>query len=274
MKNLTRENAEKIDYFYAGTLDKCVEALIEYKEHGKSVVVDFNGHDLYSCDVTMDSAYKEVLGKTKAEFDKECEEAHKRYLEEQKREEAEAKQKIPSWIERGEKIIYPERFEEWKKCVDGRASDLYHGEDLEAALELMEKLESGVTLDEVVEAFDAQNHSGASAGMTRRIIFSFSKRGPEFWEQTEYGEITPETRKIIEDKKQENIELEGLNTLDVAVNEQRKSEELQILKGYDKKTELIQEIKSIEVEIEEVKAREAQLKKQLTDKQEQLNSLE
>ena len=39
------------------------------------------------------------------------------------------------------------------------------------------------------------------------MIFSFSSRGPEFWEATAYGEISPENRELLEAKKQENEEL-------------------------------------------------------------------
>ena len=45
--------------------------------------------------------------------------------------------KIQEWIERGEKIIYPDNFDDWKSCVKNRASDYYRGFDLEYALETL-----------------------------------------------------------------------------------------------------------------------------------------
>ena len=148
---------------------------------------------------------------TKEEFDRKQEEWRKEYKEKQAREEAKAKAQIPSWLERGSNLIYPERAEEWKKCVEARASDLYHGLDLNAAIEIMEMLENGATLDEAKEVLDGQDHSGASYGMVRNIIFSFSKKGPEFWEHTAMGEISPQNRAILEEKKKENAELEALH---------------------------------------------------------------
>ena len=203
LKKEEKENARKIE-FYGSTLEECVNALLKFKSRGESVFVDFNGHKLYSCDITMDGAYQEVLGKTKAEFDKAQEEWQKEYEERTARKEAEAKAKIPTWIKKGEAFIYPERMEEWTQCVEARASDLYHGRDLDDAIEIMEKLENGASLDEAKELLDSQDHSGTSYEMVRNIIFSFSKQGPEFWEHTAYGEISPKARQAIKDKKREN----------------------------------------------------------------------
>ena len=247
MDKMSRENARKIE-FYGNTLEQCVEALLKYQRRGESVVVSFNGHDLYSSDVTMDGAYQEVLGSTKEEFDRKQEEWRKEYKEKQAREEAKAKAQIPSWLERGSNLIYPERAEEWKKCVEARASDLYHGLDLNAAIEIMEMLENGATLDEAKEVLDGQDHSGASYGMVRNIIFSFSKQGPEFFEYTAMGDISPEGQQIIEQKKMENRKFEELHGVDSTkkVSEERKQEEMEILSGVKEKGKLTQMIQNIQ----------------------------
>lgn len=230
MAEMSKENARKIE-FYGSTLYECVNALLKFQSRGESVFVDFNGHQLYSCDVTMDSAYLEVCGQTKADFDRAQEEWRKNYRKEQEEAKAKAEAKIPDWIKRGEGFIYPERAEDWKKCVEARASDLYHGMDLDAAIEIMEKLESGATLDEAKELLDSQDHSGASYGMVRNIIFSFSKQGPEFWEHTAYGEISPENKMVIADKKKENAELEALHTPKEPTEEKEASDPYSELKA-------------------------------------------
>lgn len=66
MEQITRENARPVNKYWH-TLDECIDKLLEYKRNNQSVVTDFNGHKLYSCDITVDSAYKEVLGYTKTE---------------------------------------------------------------------------------------------------------------------------------------------------------------------------------------------------------------
>ena len=66
MEKMTRENAVPVNRYWH-TLDSCMEALLEYQKNNESVVTEFNGHKLYSCDITIDRAYKEVLGYTKTE---------------------------------------------------------------------------------------------------------------------------------------------------------------------------------------------------------------
>jgi len=265
-----------INYRYGNTIESAVKTLEDYKARGESVVIDFNGHKLYSCDVTMDSAYMEITGKTKAEFDEAQAKWRKEYQEREAREEAEAKAKIPAWVEKGEAFIYPERMEKWKECVEARAGDLYHGMDLDSALALMEKLESGATMEEVKEMFDEQGHSGASAGMVRRMMFHFAKRGPEFYESTAWGELSEEDKKLIEDKKRENAELDELHKTDSTkeVPAERRAEEKGIVDSSSEKAQLTSEIGDIEQQLEELRAKEAELKKALEEKQSKLNGLE
>lgn len=276
MVEMSKDNARKIE-FWGNTLEECVNELLKFKNRGESVFVDFNGHQLYSCDVTMDSAYLEVCGKTKAEFDKAQKKWVENYTREKEEAKAKAEAKIPEWIKKGEGFIYPERTEEWKECVESRASSLYyHGMDLDDAIEIMEKLESGATLDEAKELLDSQDHSNMSYGIVRSIIFLFAKQGPEFWEHTAYGEISQENRKAIADKKKENAELEELHKDDSTkeVSEERKTEEQGITNSFAEKEQLISEISDIEQQLAALRAKEAQLNKALGEKQSQLNGLE
>lgn len=82
------------------------------------------------------------------------------------------------WKKRGEALIYPERKENWHKCVEGRAIDLYHGCDLVNALKVMEALEEGKTIEEATKIANDAGHSGASWGMLMKIVSTFSKQGP------------------------------------------------------------------------------------------------
>lgn len=95
------------------------------------------------------------------------------------------------------------------------ASDLYLSKVLESALEIMTALENGDSIEEAKQMLDKQGHSGMSASIVRNILFTFSSKGPEFWEATAYGDISPENKKILEEKKQENAQLmqiRGLKT--------------------------------------------------------------
>lgn len=88
MGEMTRENAREI--WIGGTIDQCAEELLKYKAKGESVVLNFNGHKIYSCEITsIDDAYQEVFGMNKVDTEKKWEEDRKRYLKE--REERIAK---------------------------------------------------------------------------------------------------------------------------------------------------------------------------------------
>lgn len=201
----------EIEVLPGSNLESVVYTLLAAKARGESVYCDFNGHKLYSDTVSMDSAYMEVLGQTKADYDKAQEEWRENYKREQKEAEERAKANIPNWIEKGQALIFPERYAEWEKCVIARASDLYHGLELDSALEIMTALENGATMEEAKQMLDKQGHSGMSASIVRNILFAFSSKGPEFWEATAYGEISQENKQLLEAKKQENIQLAQSN---------------------------------------------------------------
>ena len=62
-------NYEKIDFSLGSSIDQAVSELLNYKKIGKLVYGKFNGVTLYSDTVTIDSAYREITGKSKDEFD-------------------------------------------------------------------------------------------------------------------------------------------------------------------------------------------------------------
>lgn len=195
-------------------IESVVHTLLAAKAKGESVYAEFNGHKLYSDTVSMDSAYIEITGQTKEDFELEREKTMQtlEQIKLQRKEDMEkAQEKIPSWIQRGQELIYKERHEDWKKCVLSRASDIYHGAELDASLDIMQALENGVTIEEAKEMLDEQEHSGMSASLVRNILFSFSSKGPEFWEATSYGEISPNNKMKLKIKKEENLQLAKIN---------------------------------------------------------------
>ena len=77
--NMNKEEAVEV-YFndrYYEAIEDAVKFLEEYKSKGESVYIDFKGHRLYSCDVTLDSAYMQVTGMTNAEYEAVKEESNK-----------------------------------------------------------------------------------------------------------------------------------------------------------------------------------------------------
>lgn len=60
---------QKVEFTPGDTVENAVIQLLKYKQKGQQVRGRFNGVILYSDTVTMDGAYKEITGMTKAEFD-------------------------------------------------------------------------------------------------------------------------------------------------------------------------------------------------------------
>ena len=193
---------------FAYNLEDVGELLKKYREQGENVYVEFNGHKLYALLNDEDSCYRKVLGMSKKDFKKEQARLHKEMEEKRIAEEKKAEEKIPEWIERGKKFIYPQQEEMWKYCVDVRAHDLYHGNDLENALDIMECLDNGGTIEEANKILDDENHSGTSYGITLSIVLSFSKRGPEFYRAVRGENISERQMKELEKIEKENADYE------------------------------------------------------------------
>ena len=60
---------EELELYAGDSIDTAVKRLLEAKYEGRHVFCDFNGVKLYSDSVTLDSAYTEICGCTKAEWD-------------------------------------------------------------------------------------------------------------------------------------------------------------------------------------------------------------
>lgn len=162
--------------------------------------------------------------------------------------------RIPYWIEKGKAFIYPERMERWEEFVEARAEGYYQGKDLDFALALMEKLESGASMEEVKKMFEEQGHIISSPRMVIPILFHFSKRGPEFYESMLDRKLLEEDIIAIEKKKRENIQLEKLHRTDSKKegSDNRQVEENEIIASASEKTRLISEIHDVETQLEEL----------------------
>lgn len=169
-----KQGKEYREEFFGGTLDSVVMKMQEMERRGDHVCTNFNGHMLYSDTVTMDSAYKEVLGCTKAEWDKQMEEFRRQQAIEKARFEAQKPELIAAAVERGAKVIEPALMETWKDCVKQSYDALYKGHDVTATLDLLEAIDQGQDWKEVKQIFEDQGHSGMSAGLVGHMVQEFS----------------------------------------------------------------------------------------------------
>ena len=62
---------------------------------------------------------------------------------------------------------------------------------------------------EAKQIFDDANHSGASAGMVRSMVLAFSRKGPDFYEETSFRELSEEEKNKLDAKRKENAELDN-----------------------------------------------------------------
>lgn len=202
----------EIELLPGSDIESTVYTLLAAKARGDSVYAEFNGHKLYSYTVSIDSAYLEITGQSKADFDKAQAKWLHNYIIEQAKARKEATVNIPNWIAKGQQLIHPERHQNWELCVHNRAHGLYHGLDLDYALEIMQAIENGVSIKEAAEMLDEQGHSGMSNSVIRNILLNFSSKGPEFWEATAFNGLTAEEKEVIAEKKAENKRLAELYT--------------------------------------------------------------
>ncbi len=141
----------------------------------------FNGTLIYSTD-TLDEVFMEIIGKTKAEFDRD----QRRLHESRKRSEREFEKRIPCltkyYIEKARGIIRQEKYEYWKLVVPIRLRDLYHGSELQSTLELCKIMkDNNLTFDarmmKARDTFENQDHSGASGALVCGLLKEFCPLG-------------------------------------------------------------------------------------------------
>lgn len=201
----TMAEARPIKYY--GDLSAVGHRLEEFKRQGGNFYIDFNGTKLYSMFDTENTSYLKVTGQTKKQYKEAQEKWLREYEEREAKARAQAQNSIEGWYERGKKMIYPEKWDNWHKCVEARASDLYHGADLVNALEIMEVLHDGKPMEEATAIFDKANHSVASAAMVLRVVTNFSDRGPEFYRANCGHEIDAQTEDVLQKIEAENANL-------------------------------------------------------------------
>jgi hypothetical protein len=174
-----KNNYKEIKFLVGSDIERAVNELLEYKEKGILACGTFNGTTLYSDKVTVDSAYLEIIGKTKAEFDKSQEEWRENYRREEERHKASIPELSKEWIEKGHRILSEDKWELWDKCVPIRLGDLYRGMELGQCLDIIKTIKER-TLEEAVEVMNNQGHSGMSWGLMKLMVKTFSDKGEEF----------------------------------------------------------------------------------------------
>jgi len=170
----------EISFTLGSNLEEAVRLLEYYKSNGESVWGVFNGVELYSDTVTVDTAFKAVTGKTKKEHNEMLQDIRDR----QEQEEVEFKRSLPSlekyYREQGRKVFSEDRWDYWDNIVPIRLRDLYHGMELDNCLEITKLLNEEKNYEKAKEALSNQGHSGMSHSLVLRMISEFSDEGKKF----------------------------------------------------------------------------------------------
>jgi len=178
--NKLKMEHRKIEFGAGDSIERAMQDLARFKERGELVYGEFNGQRLYSDIDDVDSAYKKITGKTKAEFDAERKAENDRYKEDQRKHKEAIPELTKEWIEKGNAILDEKYHETWAKCVPIRLDDLYQGMELGATLDIVKELNAGCDLQKAKEIIEGQGHSGMSFGLVCSMVKSFCDRGQEF----------------------------------------------------------------------------------------------
>ena len=168
---------KKIEFSAGQDIESAVK---ELKEHRGLVCGSFNGQILYSDVDDIDSAFKKITGKTKAEFDAEIKADNERYKEEERKHKEAIPELTREWTSKGREILKEKYHELWEKCVPIRLGDLYQGMELDATLQIVKELNLGCSLEVAKEIIEKQGHSGMSFSLVCSMVKSFCDRGEEF----------------------------------------------------------------------------------------------
>lgn len=173
---------KEIEFYPGCTIEQAVHELWDCKSKGLMVYGEFNGHKLYSDTVTMDGAYEEVTGKNKCEFDKNMKQWKEDYKIKSQNAKDIAIKNIPTWIEKGHKILSSDKWNLWDEIVPIRAKDLYNGLELDWLLEIESILKTKTTscFKDAISTINNQGHSGMSYGLIKCMIKEFCTNGDEF----------------------------------------------------------------------------------------------
>jgi hypothetical protein len=171
---------KKIEFMCGDSIETAMKELNRYKQRNELVSGSFNGHELYSDVDDIDSAYKKITGKSKAECDEAEQKRHEEYEERKKKHEEAIPELTKEWIEKGNTILDEKYRALWAECVPIRLRDLYQGMELKCCLDIVIELNNGCTLDEAKTIIENQDHSGMSFGLVCSMVKSFCDRGVEF----------------------------------------------------------------------------------------------
>lgn len=190
------------------TLDSVIKALSEARDQGRDAYYDYcpGGKKirLYSKDISPDSAYMQVYGVTRDAYYERVAARENDSLEDASKR---AMDLTDEWIEKGKKMIFPEKYDDWEKFVHQSANGVHCGLEVEGVLRVMDELATGISVSEVLDNI-ADDPIACEYTRFASKVFLFAERGPEFYERVvDLDKLTPKLMVRIEEQRKENEQL-------------------------------------------------------------------
>ena len=174
----------EVEFYPGQDINDAWKSLLEESiKTGEVCYGKFNDTEIRSTD-SLDDAYMKIMGKTKAEYEKEMQD----WRDEWDRHKEEHKSRIPELSEVYKKaargVIREDQYEYWDKIVPIRLGDLYEGMELGSTLDLCkimrdESLSYDERLRKAYDEFNNQGHSGMSAGLVASMLRTFCPDGED-----------------------------------------------------------------------------------------------
>lgn len=172
---IKRKEDAKYVPMYHKSFEERIEELKNAKAQGRNICTDHRGYILYSLFQSEYEWWKIYTGGTKEEY----------FAEQEKRASEERAKVMPiakPYLDRAEKVLYPERMAEFEKMLFDSVKQFNYQKIspvISIGLDYVEKLENGTSSREVKKDFAKANFSGIEYNI-KGFIFRFYKKGPEF----------------------------------------------------------------------------------------------
>lgn len=171
------------------SIERAEVVLSQAKEQGVNacVILYVNGDPvrLYSLFEDVDDWYQKAVGMKKQQWNEKKRRVMQEYEEENERyrlaQIAEYEGKIPEFVERGKKYMYPQKMKDWAEFVDKVVHTFpsrVRPQAVDDALNVMELLRMGVSYDDVYKVLWQLHPDDVTPA--RNMVLNYSKYGPDF----------------------------------------------------------------------------------------------
>lgn len=202
---MKRQNYTQIVIPPRTSLDEAVELLQQFDSKGLKVYAKFNSHTFYSDDISLDSAYMQVFGRTRADVER----ARAKFFEEDEAGNAffspDPSTLSAKWIELGRNVLEAKFWGAWDSFVSKNSKSAFDELLLKDCLAVIKELNAG-NLQAAICVFNLQEHVTGSALRVKNMICEFCSHGEKFIEALESKEKTSLFEQIqrCENKSQPN----------------------------------------------------------------------